>query len=279
MSSEHHISRGRASYSMRRSGRDAGYSKFTAFAVVLAILCTSINVHIFLTVEGPQPPMRFRDLGGLKRPNQFIGLERVRLPVVTPDPYKIYPNLLARVNKLEPKRAYSDDPKRFAALGKMVPPGDKQFKVTSQVSTIVEFRSVGYKMENCQLIVTVPVDPGAAIELGTGQNLVHIWHVLTNTPSWPIDPKSLTWDTRPTRVSKIGSITIIPGTNYTHSFSCLRDSLHVFEFAAGGEDVHVQWSQDHNHPNPAVTMAQRASTSVRIHVAFGFLTAFVGLWG
>lgn len=111
-----------------------GYSKFTAFAVVLAILCTGINVRIFLTVEGPQPPMRFRDLGGLKRPNQFIGLERVRLPVVAPDPYKIYPNLLARVNKLEPKRAYSDDPKRFAAWGKMVPPEDKQFKVTSQAS-------------------------------------------------------------------------------------------------------------------------------------------------
>ena len=123
-----------------------------------------------------------------------------------------------------------------------------------QVSTIVEFRSVGYKMENCQLVVTVPVDPGAAIKLGTGQNLVDIWRVATNTTSWLIDPKSLTWDTRPTRVSKIGSFTIMPGTNYTHSFSCLSDSLHVFEFSTGDEDVHVQWSQDHNNPDPGTPL-------------------------
>ncbi|KAF4569517.1 hypothetical protein EYR40_008492 [Pleurotus pulmonarius] len=254
------------------SVRENGLSRFTAFAVVLAILCTGINIHISLTVEVPQAPMRFRDLGGLKRPNQFIGLERARLPVVASDPCKIYPNLLARVNRLEPKRAYSDDPERFAAWGKMVPPEDEQFQIT-QASTFVEFRSGGYKMENCQLVVTVPVDPGAAIKLGTGQNLVDIWRVATNTPSWPIDPKSLTWGTRPTRVSKIGSFTIMPGTNYTHSFSCLSDSLHVFEFAAEDEDVHVQWSQDHNNPDPAVrisvlglncsasavTMSQRAS--------------------
>ncbi|KAF7431156.1 hypothetical protein PC9H_006876 [Pleurotus ostreatus] len=192
----------------------------------------------------------------MKRPNQFVGLERVRLPVVAPDPYKISPNLLARVNKLEPKRAYSDDPKRFAAWGKMVPPEDKQFKVTSQASPPFEHGDFdSYPISRSPRSSSF----GAAIELGTSQNLVDIWHVVTNTPSWPIDPKSLTWDTRPTRVSKIGSITITPGTNYTHSFFCSRDSLHVFEFAAGSEDVHIQWSQGHNRPNPVVTMAQRAS--------------------
>ena len=188
----------------------------------------------------------------------------MKLPDEDPEPILIYPNLISVVNSAEPSRAYSDDPVRFAEIGGLVPPADRQFKVTpevclsvnvlhnvshrmSQVSTVVEFRSIDYKMEHCELTVTTPPASATNVTLGLGDNVVDIWNVKSD---YPLNAKVLTWNTRPARVSKVDSITVTHGMSYTHRFSCPSDTLHAFEFSSGGDATYVDWTQDHKKPAP-----------------------------
>lgn len=121
-----------AEAAMSGSEKAWGISTFNVFAVFVCLLCTGINIYAFNAAGKPQI-RRYYDLGKLKRPSQFVGLDRVKLPDQAPEPILIYPNLIAVVNRAEPSRAYSDDPVRFAEIGGLVPPEDRQFKVTSEV--------------------------------------------------------------------------------------------------------------------------------------------------
>lgn len=126
-------------------------------------------------------------------------------------------------------------------------------KDSTQVSTIVEFRTVDFRMENCKLLITIPPKLDTVSNAVTrfavkSESILHVWRVATRSPTRPINPKTLTWRTRPIRIAQIGTFTFIPGANFTHHFSCQSDSLHVFEFAAGNEGTKVEWSQDHSDP-------------------------------
>jgi len=193
----------------------------------------------------------------MRRPNQFIGLERVKMPNYT-EPVLIYPNLLSQINQADPDRAYGDDPVKFAALGGLVAPIDRQLKVTTKISTIVEFQAIDYKMENCELMLTMPSsqEPNSSLKLGSEDNIVNIWLL---KESFHLDMKTLSWNTRPVRVRKVDSVSIAFNKNYTYPFHCPLNSLHAFEVSAGNDETFVEWSQDVSNPNPAIVMVQHAS--------------------
>ncbi|TCD64208.1 hypothetical protein EIP91_004442 [Steccherinum ochraceum] len=241
---------------------------FNLFAVLVCLLCTSINIHAFRSA-GKQQIRRYYDMGKLRRPSPFVGLDRVQLGDKTPEPILIYPNHLQIINKGEPSRAYSDDPARLLEIGGLVPPADRQFKVTPEISTIVEFRSVDYKMEDCELTVATPPASATNVTLGLGNNVVDIWKIPSK---FPINGKLLTWATRPNRVSKVASITMTHGMTYTHHFHCPADTLHAFEFAAGGDSTYVDWVQDHYKPTPG---AQHSSFSLVLRQVPDLINAFL----
>ncbi|KAH8101227.1 hypothetical protein BXZ70DRAFT_117724 [Cristinia sonorae] len=227
---------------------------FTLVAVLVCVLCTGINIHAFITAGKPEV-RQYYDLDKLKRPSQWIGLDRLKMPDEAPEPILIYPNLISVINRAEPSRAYGDDPVRFAQLGGLVPPDDRPLKITSEFSTIVEFRSIDYKMENCELKITSPAS-GTNVTLGVGENVVDIWKVQSKHQ---INAKLLTWKTRPARLHKVDTITMTHGMDYTYRFSCPTDTLHTFELCASGDTTHVEWVQDHKKPTPGVVMWQHAS--------------------
>ena len=108
-------------------------------------------------------------------------------------------------------------------------------------------------MENCALLLTTPAVMGvnSSFHLGSGNNRVNLWRL---DVSYPMDLQTLSWNTRPPRESKLDTIPITPGMNYSYQFPCPEDSLHVFEVSAVDETVDVEWSQDHSDPNPGKEM-------------------------
>ncbi|KAJ6612725.1 hypothetical protein B0H10DRAFT_2222905 [Mycena sp. CBHHK59/15] len=211
-----------------------------------------INIHIFNALGRPKD-LSFRDMVQLRRPNQFLGLERVETHPHA-EPVLVYPNLLSQINRAEPDRAYGDDPDKFRAWGGFVPPEDRQFKVTPKISTIVEFQAIDYKMENCDLTLIMP--PIVDSTRKARRDVMNIWVLKL---SYRLDIKTLSWSTRPSRVRKLDSVSMAVPANYTHRFSCPLNSLHAFEFSAGNDATFIEWSQDYNNPSPAVVMIQHSS--------------------
>ncbi|KAJ7640758.1 hypothetical protein DFH06DRAFT_1215153 [Mycena polygramma] len=221
-------------------------------AIIVCLLATAVNLWVFNALGRPQT-LTFRDMVQLRRPNQFIGLEKVE---THPDAQSvlIYPNLLSQINRTEPHRVYGDDPDKFAAWGGLVAPEDRQFKVTPKISTIVEFQAIDYKMENCELTLLMSRNPQTT---NARRDALDIWVLQLSSR---LDIRTLSWKTRPARVRKIDSISMAVPRNYTHSFPCPLNSLHAFEFSAANDATFVEWSQGFNNPLPAVVMLQHPST-------------------
>lgn len=103
-------------------------------AILICFGATIVNLYVFNTL-GQAKALEFRDIVQLRRPNQFIGLDRAKMHPEAPS-ILTYPNLLSQINRAEPHRVYGDDPDRFAAWGGFVAPDDREFKVTPKVSIL-----------------------------------------------------------------------------------------------------------------------------------------------
>ena len=109
-------------------------------------------------------------------------------------------------------------------------------------------------MENCELVVD-PAHKGAAAHehsnfnatLGDGKNVIDVWRL--DTPR-SLDPRALSWKTRPRRAEKLDSYTMQYGSKWTHKFKCPTDTVYTFEFSAANDETYVEWTQDHREPRP-----------------------------
>jgi len=207
--------------------------------------------------------MRYVDLGTLRRPSQFIGLDRVQNLPPVPPPTLIYPNQIVMINQADPTHVYKEDPERVKQLSPLTAPEVRTFRINRDFSSLVEFVSIDYKMERCELSLTT-AHKGAALHehsnynatFGTGKNIIDIWQVATPLP---IDAGTMSYNTRPAREAKIDTIDIGYGTNFTYGFHCLPDALYAFEFSAANDGTFVEWQQDHFSPTPGVVMNQRST--------------------
>ncbi|KAJ7077408.1 hypothetical protein B0H15DRAFT_915280 [Mycena belliarum] len=225
-----------------------------AGAIILCVISTIANIYIFNSFAKQPKILTFRNMVELRRPNQFIGLERVEMHPEA-RPILIYPSLLSQIDHAEPYRVYGDDPDKFAAWGGLVAPEDRQFKVTPQISTITEFQAIDFKMENCELTLIMP--PNFHPPDTSRRDVLDIWILQV---SHRLDIGTLSWHNRPKRIRKIDSVSMANPTNYTYKFGCPLNSLHAFEFSAGNHATYLEWSQDFNNPIPAVVMIQLPST-------------------
>ncbi|KAH8101222.1 hypothetical protein BXZ70DRAFT_117463 [Cristinia sonorae] len=230
-------------------------SRSTAFYIFVAVLCTCLNVYAFrLARKLRTHAEHYTDYGRLKRPNPFVGLDHLP-PPKDAHTITIFPVEISQINSAAPGRAYSEDPARLAEIGGLIAPGEKEVKITSKVSTIFQFRTVDFRMENCELAVSIPNFTN--FTLSPGENLVDIW---TSAADAPLDVKKLTWETRPARKAKIQTISMTHGINYNYSFPCPADNIFVFEFSAGSTSTEAKWVQNY-YSTSGVVLYQHPSFS------------------
>jgi len=242
-------------------------SSFLQWATILCFICTVLNLSLFLLPErltlchDPLADISKEQLLTLRRPSPYIGLNEIKR-VQPPVPASIvnYPQVVAQVDAVQRSRVFDDDPLRYMSQTGTVSPRESRIRVAPSVSTLVQFRTIDYGMELCELVLQFSSRNNPA-------PFILSVHRLSSTTL--IDTKILSYSTRPTRITTVGNIKV-QGTEDVHwsrNFTCAWDELMTFELACSQEEeVHgggcslVWWQNElDEEPNEGIFMRQHAT--------------------
>ena len=137
-------------YSTDRPHTQPGTStSFTRWAVVFCTLCTLVNALLAfgpsftagpsqLTCRDPLASVKKADLGHLRRPSPYIGLQNIPRPD-TPVPHSIlnYPQTIALVDSAHGAKVFDDDPLRYMTRTGSVSPEERLVHVDKSVSYLL----------------------------------------------------------------------------------------------------------------------------------------------
>ncbi|GJE92357.1 hypothetical protein PsYK624_085110 [Phanerochaete sordida] len=193
--------------------------------------------------------------GNLEFGDAYIGLDEL---YASPDIHtlEIKPIVLApRVSA----PVFRDAPDRLTPLGAhdiwsdtwgTTSPNERHLLVGPATHTVVQFRTIDFGMEDCELVVDLPahgaaLEGGAAFALQPGSRF-DVFRVRT---AQALQTKTLSWRTRPSTRELVTSVAPEAGARTTVArFPCPRGSLHTFEVAcAGEEDCLVDVWSSHNY--------------------------------
>ncbi|KAF8553511.1 hypothetical protein OG21DRAFT_1373625, partial [Imleria badia] len=149
-----------------------------------------------------------------------------------------YPILLSLVDAASPETVFDDDFAMQMVHSGTITPDDRR------VSTIIQFRAIDWGMEICELHVDLLESFGQEGHSGS-LALYRVNSTIT------LDTSSLSYDTRPPRVAKVGNIALGNGNVTWHrKFSCAMDEVLSFELgclpleeSGGDSDCLVEWVQ------------------------------------
>ncbi|EPQ55669.1 hypothetical protein GLOTRDRAFT_115949 [Gloeophyllum trabeum ATCC 11539] len=247
-------------------------SRNLVWLVVACALCTVANIAatgINMRLHAVEPKFGTpHTLKTIRRPNQFIGLDKVERGQVTYTPFANYPALLTQVDASNPNYVYSDDPLRWKTSRGSISPDDRRVLLTATVSTIAQFRILDYGMERCELMVQVAADqtlgPESSMRLSESfansskpePGCISVWRL--DAPE-PLDPKRLWWRNKPTRISQVAAFDPQVDPPSVYRFDCVQDSLHSFEIVAEDESCYMEWWQDKGTSTSAIYLQQSMS--------------------
>ncbi|KAI0078432.1 hypothetical protein K474DRAFT_923383 [Panus rudis PR-1116 ss-1] len=235
---------------------------------IACLLCILIHLAI-LRVEyrsAVQPV-----LANLRRPTQFVGLDRVNRTFPPPDDVIVnFPFVVGLVDEMRPSEIVSNLP---LAPNVHNHPGDREarkIQVTKSVSTIVQFRVLDWGMESCELTLCLPHNETQRIVHGMPKDAssqsaqrrltdtrLRIFRLIPGAGSSDsvIDTPKLSYDALNFRREVVGSVGL-DEIKWSFRFPCDMDSLHTFALVAGGDSVDVQWWQNQQILEPAVFILQ-----------------------
>ncbi|PBK82386.1 hypothetical protein ARMGADRAFT_946822 [Armillaria gallica] len=114
--------------------------------------------------------------------------------------------------------------------------------VNQTVSTIIQFRAFDWGMETCQLGLSLP----SANSSTTAQPALTVYRL---NASHALDPRSLSYRTRPERASQIADVELsAEPSHWQRNFTCATEEVLTFEFACSGLSLpdlcKFDWWQD-----------------------------------
>ncbi|KAJ7799670.1 hypothetical protein B0H13DRAFT_2165794 [Mycena leptocephala] len=231
----------------------------TACLSLLACLISvvSLTIQVMDYYGHPSPPTPSK----LSYPNPYIGLEKAVLTETDPAaPIINFPLLLSQINSSNPSAVYLQQPHSPTSFG-MIYTEDREFMVDHEVSTIVQFRTLDFRMERCvaTLEVPSPIDiqnlPNKNISSSSQPFSINVWSL--DGPD-DIDPLSLSWNVRPAKIGILTTMIVNPGRNLVESppFFCPSRTLVAFEISCGTSSCHLHFRQDKKAPRLAFFITQ-----------------------
>jgi hypothetical protein len=245
--------------------------KRTRVPYVSLFLCLLLTlVNIILTISSKHTsstvaaPVTHKNIHLLRRPSQYIRFDEVRRPSPPiPRQFNNYPIAVAQVDSADKRRVFEEDLRAYMSPIGTVVPGDRRVLVTQtvsllclhtglvsdawQVSTIIQFITIDWGMEDCELHLFLPRVEAKSVSIG----------VYRLNQTYPLDLAALSYQSRPQRVAKVATIQLstIEGTIWRRRFSCVSDEVLTFELACSQvNDGHCafEWwqKQGHGEPNP-----------------------------
>ncbi|KAE9388829.1 hypothetical protein BT96DRAFT_1025284 [Gymnopus androsaceus JB14] len=240
-------------------------SRLTIYLALLCMFTAVLSTIIALTAAAQhrssvvnlslydlQSPLR-TDLRGLRRPSQFMGLEKINRTGLQP-PHELsifnFPFVVARVDELDPKSIITMGPNSHIVVKGI---DIRKVEVTDCISTVIQFRILDWQLESCRLHIYVP--QYSSVATGSGESFIDIYR-LTSTSVLEID--KLSRSTQPAIEEKLATVNLSSehGVDWNYPFQCAMDSLHTFSLVAGSKSTSAQWWQDKQLNNPAIYITQ-----------------------
>jgi len=197
----------------------------------------------------------YKNVHLLRRPSQYMRFDEITRPSpVVPRQFNNYPIGVAQVDAAHKRTVF--DPEEgsiMTNLGTIVPER-RRVLVTPTISTIVEFRSIDWGMEDCELHLSLPSGDASSTVVLYQLNQTHTTDLAT-----------LSYETRPPRQAELGTFQpSVEGTAWQHRFACPTDTILTFELACSSTSESkcmLEWWQtrDTKEPEPIIYLTQHAT--------------------
>ncbi|EJD46608.1 hypothetical protein AURDEDRAFT_113660 [Auricularia subglabra TFB-10046 SS5] len=215
---------------VKRSSK-VGLSDILVFFALIASL-VSFGLSLSLLRAAPQTPPA--PTGVLRRPNAYIGLEKVTFPAnATFDPIVNYPLATFQIETRDKRRKLKEADRQFLTVEGVVNPEDHRVLISRTDNTVIQFRARDWGMENCVLHLAVaPGSPSGTV--------IDIWDLGSGAELLP----HISWATAPPRVGDKPMATARLGVGETVPFHCPQSSFPTFELACADANCFVDFWQD-----------------------------------
>ncbi|KAJ7640760.1 hypothetical protein DFH06DRAFT_621630 [Mycena polygramma] len=192
------------------------------------------------------------DLTNLRRPTQFMGLDKVNR---TSRNEKIsvlnFPFLVARVSQQTPHAVITGGPESHIMVHGLE---TRKIQISSTISTVIQFRTIDWMLEFCALRIRLPGTDNNLTD--TASNHVEVYRINATSP---LDINSLALISLPQQKEKLAALRMggNDGFDWSYRFGCAMDTLQTFILTGGDSQTEVEWWQDKQVEIPSIHIIQQ----------------------
>lgn len=240
-----------------------GFVSLFTFVCLAATLCSTVlSLILFARSTAVLSSKTIRpglSDSGLRRPSQYIGLDKIK-PAHDFPPIINFPEIVLQVHLNDSRRIMKEDHRMLRTNTGTVYSDDRHIHVTDwvrllfllfatalltsveQVSSIIQFRHLDYAMERCSLNAVIP----EYVENGSSNgNMIDIW--LLDTSVEISRQLSHSWASAPKRRRRLTSLTLTSSSAVSYDFHCPSNEFTTLELSCPSfpnRPCHVDFWQD-----------------------------------
>ncbi|KAJ6584726.1 hypothetical protein B0H19DRAFT_1106279 [Mycena capillaripes] len=221
-------------------------------SAVLCLLTACVSILVMVVAQRPstnnlslfdlQSKSLQDSLQGVRRPSQFLGLEKINRTSTHELSIINFPFLVARIDESRPSSVLTGGRVEIDGLETHL------VEITRTISSVVQFRCIDWKLETCTLHLHIPA--------GLFDGDIDVYSLRSDNV---LDANRLTFNNRPGIENKVASIRsqVEKAVQWHHGFHCSMDSIHTFLLTSDTSDTAVSWRQNGNTEHAAVFVSQR----------------------
>ena len=200
----------------------------TYIAALLVLACTGINISFWRASRSQSPSETLQHI------HSYAGLSALSYNVNETYENSLsitnYPHVLTQISSREPNKIWPDDSAKhlIIAFG-TVSPDTRRFHVEKGISSIAQFRIVDFGMERCHLELNLSQLKIENSNWSWPTPELSVWSLEAPNTQF-IDVRTLSWNSRPHRIKKITSWSLVSGEIFTSDdFDCPWGTRPAFE--------------------------------------------------
>ncbi|KAF9001377.1 hypothetical protein BDZ89DRAFT_1081916 [Hymenopellis radicata] len=242
------------------TSKSASQRRLVTWACIGTLISSILSIGVFYFESSVSHATR--SLAPLRRPSTYINLDSVAISGDRPPRSPIYnlPDVILQFRS-DPSRSLFEDSRWYRSNVGAIYPDDRHFLVSSETSTVVQFRSLDYGMERCHLNPTIPSSNTTSFEAAVDVDFsseIDIWMLDSSSEL----SRHTSWSAAPPRRSHFATVDFSGKGHKPVEFRCPSSSFTIFEFSCSDRTPNCYidfWQKKERVPN-GVFMVQHDST-------------------
>ncbi|KAF9038918.1 hypothetical protein BDZ89DRAFT_1061021 [Hymenopellis radicata] len=245
-------------------GYTASQRRLVTWACIGTVISSILSIGVFYFDHLESPVSRAASSRApLRRPSTYINLNSVAISGDRPPLSPIYnsPDVILQFRTSDPSRSLFEDPRWYPSDVGAIYPDDRHFLVSSETSTVVQFRNLDYEMERCHLNPTIPSPNITSFEAAVNVDFsseIDIWMLDSSSEL----SRHISWSTAPPRRSHFATVDFSGKDHKPIEFRCPSSSFTTFEFSCSDRtpNCYINFWQKKERVLNGVFMVQHDST-------------------